>query len=56
VVDLRFLLQQPGTFGIEPPQEFRIGSHLGRQNQGQLQACGAITGSRKLPWRFRWPD
>ena len=24
--------------------------------QGQLQACGAITGRRKLPWRYRWPD
>ena len=24
--------------------------------QGQLQAHGAITGRRKLPWRFRWPD
>ena len=24
--------------------------------QGQLQAYGAITGSRKLPWRYRWPD
>ncbi len=24
--------------------------------QGQLQTCGAITGRRKLPWRYRWPD
>jgi hypothetical protein len=24
--------------------------------QGQLQARGAITGRRKLPWRYRWPD
>jgi len=24
--------------------------------QGQLQAYGAITGRRKLPWRHRWPD
>jgi hypothetical protein len=24
--------------------------------QGQLQACGAITGRRKLTWRYRWPD
>ena len=24
--------------------------------QGQLQAYGAITGRRKLPWRFRWPE
>ena len=24
--------------------------------QGQLQACGAITGHRKLPLRYRWPD
>jgi hypothetical protein len=24
--------------------------------QSQLQAYGAITGRRKLPWRFRWPD
>jgi hypothetical protein len=24
--------------------------------QGQLQATGAITGRRKLPWRYRWPD
>ena len=24
--------------------------------QGQLQAFGAITGRRKLPWRYRWPD
>jgi hypothetical protein len=24
--------------------------------QGQLQAYGAITGRRKLPWRYRWPD
>ncbi len=23
--------------------------------QGQLQAYGAITGRRKLPWRYRWP-
>ena len=22
----------------------------------QLQAYGAITGRRKLPWRYRWPD
>ncbi|MFM7675526.1 MAG: Eco57I restriction-modification methylase domain-containing protein, partial [Synechococcus sp.] len=24
--------------------------------QGQLQAYGAITGRRKLLWRYRWPD
>ena len=24
--------------------------------QGQLQAYGAVTGRRKLPWRYRWPD
>ncbi|MDH4404476.1 MAG: N-6 DNA methylase, partial [Cyanobium sp. D14.bin.5] len=24
--------------------------------QGQLQAYGAFTGRRKLPWRYRWPD
>jgi len=24
--------------------------------QVQLQATGAITGRRKLPWRYRWPD
>ena len=24
--------------------------------QSQLQATGAITGRRKLPWRYRWPD
>jgi hypothetical protein len=24
--------------------------------QSQLQVCGAITGRRKLPWRYRWPD
>jgi hypothetical protein len=24
--------------------------------QCQLQAYGAITGRRKLPWRYRWPD
>jgi hypothetical protein len=24
--------------------------------QSQLQAYGAITGRRKLPWRYRWPD
>jgi hypothetical protein len=24
--------------------------------QGQLQAYGVITGRRKLPWRYRWPD
>jgi hypothetical protein len=24
--------------------------------QGQLQAYGSITGRRKLPWRYRWPD
>ncbi len=24
--------------------------------QGQLQAYGAITSRRKLPWRYRWPD
>ena len=24
--------------------------------QGQLQAHGAISGRRKLPWRYRWPD
>jgi hypothetical protein len=24
--------------------------------QGQLRAHGAITGRRKLPWRYRWPD
>jgi len=25
-------------------------------SKGQLQAYGAITGRRKLPWRYRWPD
>ncbi len=24
--------------------------------QGQLQATGAVSGRRKLPWRYRWPD
>jgi hypothetical protein len=24
--------------------------------QGQLQVYGAISGRRKLPWRYRWPD
>ena len=24
--------------------------------QGELQAYGVITGRRKLPWRYRWPD
>jgi hypothetical protein len=24
--------------------------------QVQLEAYGAISGRRKLPWRFRWPD
>jgi hypothetical protein len=24
--------------------------------QGHLQACGPLTGRRKLPWRYRWPD
>jgi hypothetical protein len=24
--------------------------------QGQLQAYSAISGRRKLPWRYRWPD
>jgi hypothetical protein len=24
--------------------------------QGQLEASGAISGRRKLPWRYRWPD
>ncbi|WP_254938611.1 hypothetical protein [Cyanobium sp. Morenito 9A2] len=24
--------------------------------QGQLEAYGAITGRRKLPWRYRWPE
>ncbi|MFN9485035.1 MAG: Eco57I restriction-modification methylase domain-containing protein [Cyanobacteriota bacterium] len=24
--------------------------------QGQLQAYGAISSRRKLPWRYRWPD
>ena len=24
--------------------------------QGQLQANGIITGRRKLPWHYRWPD
>jgi hypothetical protein len=24
--------------------------------QGQLEAYGAISGRRKLPWRYRWPD
>ena len=24
--------------------------------QGQLQAYAAITGRRKMPWRYRWPD
>ena len=24
--------------------------------QGQLQAYGAITSRRKLPWRYRWPE
>jgi hypothetical protein len=24
--------------------------------QGNLHACAAITGRRKLPWRYRWPD
>ncbi|MFM1799370.1 MAG: hypothetical protein RLZZ117_1648, partial [Cyanobacteriota bacterium] len=24
--------------------------------QGQLRATGAIKASRRLPWRYRWPD
>jgi hypothetical protein len=24
--------------------------------QGQLEAYGAISGRRKLPWRYHWPD
>ncbi|MEB3304757.1 MAG: hypothetical protein VKL58_00935 [Cyanobacteriota bacterium] len=24
--------------------------------QGQVQAHGAISRRRKLPWRYRWPD
>ena len=24
--------------------------------QGQLEAYGGISGRRKLPWRYRWPD
>jgi hypothetical protein len=24
--------------------------------QGQLEAYGAISARRKLPWRYRWPD
>ncbi|MBD2549612.1 hypothetical protein H6G65_08430 [Microcystis elabens FACHB-917] len=31
-------------------------AHEALDFQGQLQAYGAITGRRKLPWRYRWPD
>jgi hypothetical protein len=27
-----------------------------RDFQGQLEASGAVSGRRKLPWRYRWPD
>jgi hypothetical protein len=27
-----------------------------RDFQGQLEAYGAVSGRRKLPWRYRWPD
>jgi hypothetical protein len=34
-LDTRLLLQQPGGFGVEPPQETAIGGHLGLQDQGR---------------------
>jgi hypothetical protein len=36
------------------------GSHLKERvskiERGELQAYVAISGRRKLPWRYRWPD
>jgi len=29
---------------------------LSKIERGERQATGAITGRRKLPWRYRWPD
>jgi hypothetical protein len=48
--------------GFLSPSETSLGDRLDDAAdaeftiQGYLQATGAITGRRKLPWRYRWPD
>ena len=41
---------------IDSGELFFWDAHDALDFQGQLQAYGAITGRRKLPWRYRWPD
>ena len=41
---------------IDNGELFFWDAHDALDFQGQLQAYGAITGRRKLPWRYRWPD
>lgn len=41
---------------IDSGELFFWDAHDSLDFQGQLQAYGAITGRRKLPWRYRWPD
>jgi hypothetical protein len=41
---------------IESGEIFFSDPNVALDFQGQLQAYGAISGRRKLPWRYRWPD
>jgi hypothetical protein len=41
---------------IDSGELFFWDAHDALDFQGQLQAYGSITGRRKLPWRYRWPD
>ena len=61
-----FALDQLDDDDIQLPDELQVRINSGElffwnandalDFQGQLQAYGAITGRRKLPWRYRWPD
>ena len=33
-----------------------VEERVSKIERGELQAPGAITGRRKLPWHYRWPD
>jgi hypothetical protein len=36
--------------------EATVEERVSKIERGELQAPGAITGRRKLPWHYRWPD
>ena len=36
--------------------EATVAELVSKIERSELQATGAITGRRKLPWRYRWPD